>query len=156
MSIQRIVAFLIIAMLAPAQSAKRAESPDGKEIRDYRLNMDVIQKYLAAFKLMSDDAASKKCFDHNAPGNAPTLDAGEKLIGACPPAAAILKNAGLKPREFMVVTGALFADFIAVGMKRQGTLKQYPPTISPENAALIDQNFDRLQTMIAPVTKPAK
>lgn len=56
----------------------------------------------------------------------------------------------------MVITGALFADYIAVGMKRQGTLKQYPATISPENAALIDQNFDKLQTMMAPMAKQGK
>jgi hypothetical protein len=156
MTFPRIVVFLFIAALAPAQSAKRADTPDGKEIRDYRLNMDVIQRYLNAFQLVSNDAASKKCFASNPPGNAPTLDAGEKLLNSCPAAIAILKNAGLKPREFMVITGALFADYIAVGMKRQGTLKQYPATISPENAAFIDQNFDKLQTMMAPLTKQTK
>ncbi len=156
MTFPRIIAFLFIAALGSAQSARRAETPDGKEIRDYRLNMDNIERYLNAFKLVSNDAASKKCFDNNPPGNAPTLDAGEKLLNSCPAAVAILKNAGLKPREFMVITGALFADYIAVGMKRQGTLKQYPATISPENAAFIDQNFDKLQTMIAPLSKQTK
>ena len=43
-----------------------------------------------------------------------------------PAAVAILKTAGFKPREFMVITGALFSDFIAVGMKRQGTLRNIP------------------------------
>ena len=52
-----------------------------------------------------------------------------------------------------MITGALFSDFIAVGMKREGTLKEYPPTISPENAAFIDHNFDKLQAMIAPISK---
>jgi len=48
-----------------------------------------------------------------------------------------------------VITGALFADFIAVGIKRHGRAKEYPATISPENAAFIDQNFDKLQAMMA-------
>jgi hypothetical protein len=156
MKIQRIVVFLFVAALAPSQSARRAETPDGKEIKEYRLNMDVIQRYLNAYKMASNDAGAKKCFDNSPPGNAPTLDAGEKLINACPAAVAIIKNAGLKPREFLVITGALIADYIAVGMKRQGTLKQYPASISPENAAFIDQNFDKLQTMMAPLTQQAK
>src|SRR5579862_637131 len=70
---------LIGAMGATAQSrAKKADDPDTKEIRDYRLNMDVVQKYIRAFNIATGDAAAKKCFDNNPPGNAPTLDAGEK------------------------------------------------------------------------------
>jgi hypothetical protein len=118
--------------------------------------MDVVQRYLNAFKLISNDAAVKKCFHNAAPGSAPTLDIGEKRLQACPAAAAILKTAGLKPREFMVLTGALFSDFVAVGMKREGKLKEYPPTITPENAAFIEKNFDQLQAMIAPAAQPSK
>jgi hypothetical protein len=148
---------LLIAALAPAQTGvQKPETADSREIRAYRLNMDVIQRYMGAFKLISNDAAAKKCFENNTPGNAPTLDAGEKRINACPVAVGILKTAGLKPREFMVLTGALFADFIAVGLKRQGTAKEYPPSISPENAAFIDQNFDKLQALMAPLSSPAK
>jgi hypothetical protein len=145
---------VILPLVAVAQApAKKAETPDRKEIHEYRLNMDVVQRYLGAFKLISNDAAVKKCFNNDAPGNAPTLDIGEKRLSGCPAAVAILKPAGLKPREFMVITGALFSDFIAVGMKREGKLKEYPPTISPDNAAFIDQNFDKLQALIAPISK---
>jgi hypothetical protein len=145
---------VILPLAATAQTpVKQAETPDRKEIREYRLNMDVIQRYLGAFKAISNDAAVKKCFNNDAPGNAPTLDTGEKRLSGCPAAVAILKPAGLKPREFMVITGALFSDFIAVGMKREGKLKEYPSTISAENAAFIDQNFDKLQALIAPISK---
>jgi hypothetical protein len=137
---------------AAAQSrAKKADSPDVKEIRDYRLNMDVIQRYVNFFNAIVKDPAAKKCFDNNPPGNAPTLDAGEKIINACPPAVADLKTAGLKPREFLIITGALIGDFMAVGLKKSGTIKEYPASISPENAAFVEQNFDKLQTMLAPL-----
>jgi len=149
---------LIGAMGATAQSrAKKADDPDTKEIRDYRLNMDVVQKYIRAFNIATGDAAAKKCFDNNPPGNAPTLDAGEKLMNACPAAIADLKTAGIKPREFLIVTAALIGDFMMVGMKKSGTIKEYPAAaISPENAAFIEQNYDKLQTMLAPLTSNSK
>ncbi len=153
MTFLRAVPLLLIAALAPAQTAaKKAETADSKEIREYRLNMDVVERYMSAFTLISNDAGSKKCFAGSAVANAPTLDAGEKRLRACPGAAAILKTARIKPREFMVITGALFSDFIAVGLKRHGSAKEYPATISPENAAFIDQNFDKLQAMMAPLS----
>jgi hypothetical protein len=115
-----------------------------------------VQRYLNAFKLVSNYAATKKCFENSPPTNAPTLDAGEKIVNSCPAAIGILKTAGVKPREFLVMTGALIADYIAVGMKRQGKLKQYPASISTENASFIEQNYDKLQTMITPLTQQAK
>jgi hypothetical protein len=138
----------LLAAIAPAQ-----ETADRREIREFRLNMDVIQRYIGAFQRISNDTGAKKCFHNNLPGDAATLDAGEKRLKACPAAAALLKSAGLKPREFMVITGALFSDFIAVGMKREGKLKEYPASLSPENAAFIDQNFDKLQSLITPASK---
>ena len=150
-------ALLAAAGVAASQSrAKKANDPDVKEIRDYRLNMDVIQRYMQSFKAINNDSAAKKCFDNNSPGNAPTLDAGEKILSACPPAVADLKAAGLKPREFLIVTGALIGDFMAVGMKKSGTIKEYPDSISPENAAFIEQNYAKLQAMLAPLTSGDK
>jgi hypothetical protein len=138
--------------VAGAQTrAKKADNPDLKEIRDYRLNMDVIQRYLAAFKAINNDAAAKKCFDNNSSADAQTLDDSEKRLNACPPAVADLKAAGLKPREFLIVTGALIGDFMAVGMKKSGAIKEYPDSISPENVAFIEQNYAKLQTMLAPL-----
>jgi hypothetical protein len=143
---------LLAAGGAAAQSrTKKADGPDLKEIRDYRLNMDVIQRYVNFFKAVTKDPAAKKCFDTDAPGNAPTLDAGEKILNSCPPAVADLKAAGIKPREFLIVTAALIGDFMAVGMKKTGTIKEYPASVSPENAAFVEQNYDKIQSMLAPL-----
>lgn len=142
--------------IASAQSSARKSDPDVKEIRNYRLSIDVIQKYIGAFKIVNNDANAKKCFENNAPGNAPTLDAGEKILNACPAGVADLKSAGLKPREFLIITAALIGDVMAVGMKKQGTIKQYPDSISPENAAFIEQNFEKIQSMLTPLTGDRK
>jgi len=144
-------AILVAAGAVTAQPrARNADSPDLKEVRDYRLNMDVVQRFAQSFKTMNANAA-KKCFDNDAPGNAPSIDAGEKLIMACPAAMADLKKAGLKPREFLVVTASLLGGFMAVGMKKSGAIKEYPDSVSPENAAFIEQNYDKLQKVLAPV-----
>jgi hypothetical protein len=148
-----LMSFLLAAagVVAGQSRDKKANDPDVKEIRDYRLNMDVIQQYMQSFKAISGDPAAKKCVDNNSPGNAATLDAGENLLNTCPSAVADLR-VGLKPREFLIVTAALIGDFMAVGMKKSGTIKEYPDSISPENAAFIEQNYAKLQSMLAPLT----
>jgi hypothetical protein len=85
-----IFAILLSGLSATAQSRAKKEDPDLKEIRDYRLGIDIGERYVRAFKSASSDAAAKKCFDNNPPVNAPSLDACEKIINACPAAVADL------------------------------------------------------------------
>jgi hypothetical protein len=160
MTLQRtlasIFAILLVSLSATAQSKAKKDDPDVKEVRDYRLNMDVIERYIRAVKAAMADPAAKKCFDNNSPGDASSLDAGEKIINGCPAAVADLKTASIKPREFLIVTAALIGDVMAVGMKKAGTIKEYASSISPENAAFVEQNFDKLQGMLAPLMADGK
>jgi hypothetical protein len=145
-------AMLAAAFLGAApQSAKRTDSPDMKEIRDYRLTMDNIQKFIAAFKVISKDEAVKKCEAANNAGNATTLDLGQKQLESCPAAVADLTSQGLKPREFLLLTANVMGNFMAVGMKRAGQIKEYPAAISPENAAFVEKNFDKLKSIMEPL-----
>jgi hypothetical protein len=146
-----ISSIILLAGGAAAQKRDRSNDPDVKEMRDYKLSMDAIQRYMNAAAKVEADPAAKKCFDGNSPGNAATLDAGEKMLNSCPPAVADMKAAGIKPREFLVLTGALIGDMMAVGLKKNGTIKEYPATISPENAAFLEQNYDKVQKMLAPL-----
>lgn len=148
---------ILLAGGGAAQShAKKADNPDLKEIRAYRLKMDVIQRYMEAFKTVNNDETAKKCFENNPPANAPTLDAGEKLLNACPSGVAYLTSAGIKPREFLIVTTALIGDFMAVSMKKNKLIKEYPASVSPENAAFIEHHYNKLQVMLAPLTGSQK
>jgi hypothetical protein len=45
---------------------------------------------------------------------------------------------------------SLIGGTMAVGMKKQGAIAEYPATLSPQNAAFLEQNFDRLQALLAP------
>ncbi|MDQ6699186.1 MAG: hypothetical protein M3Z36_03255 [Acidobacteriota bacterium] len=152
------ILLLTIGSLGAQTGARkdRADDPDMKEIRDYRLTMSNMQKFVAATKSISGDAASVRCMKDKSPGNAPTLDAGEKILNGCAETSALIKKAGLAPREYVVMSGAIMADFLVVGMKKQGTIKEYPPSILPENAAFIEQNFDKLSAMLAPVMQGDK
>jgi hypothetical protein len=137
---------LLASALAFAQPGQNAA--DMKEIRDFRLNMDNIQRYLGAFKLISNDPAAKKCGDKDQNASK-TLDDSEKAVKACPGAMADLAKAGIKPREFVVMTGTLMSDFMSVSMKKAGQIKDYPPSVSPENIAFLEQNYDKLQAMMS-------
>jgi len=146
---------LAIAGLAAAPQASShrqtgENDPDLKEMRDYRLSLDNIQKYVAAFKAMAGDPTAT-CLKNNPPGNAKTLAAGDKIIAGCGRATADIKGAGLKPHEFMVMSGALLGDLMAVGMKKQGAIKEYPAEISPENAAFLEKNYDKVNALLAPL-----
>lgn len=55
------------------------------------------------------------------------------------------REAGIQPREFMIVSIALITDVTAVAMKKAGTIEAFPPSISPENAAFVERNFDQLR-----------
>ena len=146
--------FAGIAIAGAQQTGRRAKTaendPDLKEMRDYRLSMDNIQKYVTAFKALSSDPTAT-CLKDNPPGNAKTLAEGDKIIANCGHAAADIRGAGLKPHEFMVMTGALLGDVMTVQMKKQGTIKSYPDTISPENAAFLEQNYDKVQAVLGPL-----
>jgi hypothetical protein len=149
----RILTLLAVAAAAVAspQAKKRTDDPDMREIRDYRLSIDKIQKYIDAMKAVQKDPAAAACFKDKPPGNQATIDLGQKQIEACPAAVADLKSAGLTAREFLVMTGSLIGNVMAMEMKRQGTIKQYPESVSPENAAFLDQNYDKVKAMVAPM-----
>lgn len=148
----KIPGILILALSVSSFAQTAAQNArDLKEIRDYRLNMDVITRYVDAMKKVTADPGVKKCGDISS--GAGTLDAGEKNLNACAPATAILRAANLKSREFIVLTGALMGDMMAVGMKKQGAIKQYPTSLSPENAAFIEQNYAKLQAMLSGAAK---
>lgn len=157
-----LAAVLLLAMGSLGAAAQtgarkdRADDADMKEIRDYRLSMSNIQKFVTATKSIMGDAASARCVKDKSTGDMPTLDAGEKILNGCPEAAALIKKAGLAPREYVVMSGAIMSDFLVVGMKKQGTIKEYPASILPENAAFIEQNFDKLSAMLEPVMQGDK
>ena len=73
-----------------------------------------------------------------------------------PQISTIIKQNGFQTREFIVITGAIINDVGWVGMKKQGMIQAYPPgMITPQNAALIEANWDAFQALGAKMSPPS-
>lgn len=132
------------------------DTPDTIEIRQYRLTMEKVEQFVAATvalgKLKDSDPALKKQMDSASSGNETITQEAADLEQRFPQVAALVRSHGLAPREYIVVFMALLYDVSLVGMKRQGAIQDYPPnTITPENAAFIEQNYDKLTQALSPL-----
>ena len=150
------IAILLSAPLTKAQISDN--NPDLVEVRHYRLTMDKVQAAADASEqvnaLIASNPELKKRVD--ADSGDETIDQKAKRFDTSfPDVAAIVRRNGLSTREYVVVTLALMNDYMLVGMKKQGSIKEYPPNaITPENAAFVEQNFDKLKVLIDKMTPP--
>ena len=150
------VCLAVLALAATLHAAPLAaqapDSPDLAEARKYTLTMDKVQKLVAAFgavnKLTAANPALKAKMDADS-GPSLTIDQRAKNIDTnFPQVAAAIHAQSLTTREFIVVSIAFINDVTFVGMKKQGMIKDYPPnSVTPENAAFVEANFDKLQQM---------
>jgi hypothetical protein len=146
------LAVLALAATFHTAVAQAPDNPDLAEARKYTLTMDKVQKLVAAFdavnKLTAADPALKAKMDADSGPNL-TIDQRAKNIDASfPQVATAIHAQSLTTREFIIVSIAFINDVTFVGMKKQGMIKDYPPnSVTPENAAFVEANFDKLQQM---------
>lgn len=153
-----VVLLLGAAAISAPQAAQRGNPPadaDSKEYRSYHLTMENVGKFVAAskalVKLSHDNPGLEK--DMESQSDARTIEDAVRTTEKYPAVTAAIKSAGLTTRDFVVMTGTLMGAEMAVGMKKQGQIKQYPPSVSPENAAFVEQNWDRLNAMMKAVAE---
>jgi len=155
-------ALLALVAAAPAigQGNKPVDkSPDVVEVRQYRLTMDKIDKLVSATgavnKLILSDPALRKRMDANSEEDKSIDQKARRIEAEFPQAAAVLRSNGFSAREYIVMSLAFINDLMFVGMKKQGAIKEYPPaSITPENAAFVEQNYDKLQEISKKLTPP--
>lgn len=144
------LALFTLALGLQAQNTAADSNPDLIEARKYTLTMDKINKLADAMtemnKLLTADPTLKQKMDAGSSDNM-TIDQKAKYFDASfPLVAAVIHSHGLTTREFIVVSMAFINDVTFVGMKKQGMIKDYPPnSITAENAAFVEANFDKLQ-----------
>ncbi len=160
LAVNTIALFATATFAAPLAGAQVNDNdPDLVEVRHYRLTMDKLEKAANASQqieaLVAGDPTLKKRIDADS-DNDQTIDQKAKRFDTSfPTVAAIVLRNGLSTREYIVVSLALMNDYMMVGMKRQGSIKDYPPnSITPENAAFVEQNFDKLQGIVDKMTPP--
>ena len=154
-----ILAVSTFAHAAPqAGKSKGDNDPDLVEIRQYRLSMDKVEKAATAtqefYQLVASDPTLKAQVD--AEDNDKSISDKVKTYETkFPQGVAILHKNGLATREYIVVCLAMLNDIMIVGMKKQGTIKDYPANaISAENATFVEANYDKLNEIAQKMTPP--
>jgi hypothetical protein len=149
---------LAIAQTPPSSSGQE-ETPDAKEVRTFRLTTAKLDKYEGAAKgvakvLHDHPEVKKKMAEQSAaPGEKDEreIDRSAKDVEAVPEISNAVKDSGLSVREYVVMSRTLLNSMMLVALKKQGLIQEYPPTISRDNAAFLEQNFDRVSELMMPL-----
>ncbi len=153
-----IVAGLLACGTMGTAADAQAQNTEKKEISEYKLTTDKLNKFEAAAKsytkLVNGNPALKASLDKDAEASEQnTIANSVKSIEKHPELVAAIKSAGFTTtHEYVVMTYALINTFSNVGMKRKGYIKQIPASISAENATFVDQNYDRVNGIVNMLT----
>jgi hypothetical protein len=144
---------------APQAGKSNDNDPDVVEIRHYRLTLDKVEKAVNATeefnKIVASDPALKKRVDASDDQDKTIDEKARSFETKFPEAMAVLHRQGLSAREYVVVSLALLNDMLVVGMKKQGSIKEYPANmITSENAAFVEQNYDKLTALAEKMSPP--
>lgn len=146
---------ILFATLAFSQTKKDADDADQKELYNYVLTMDKVKKLAGATNAMQSYAKQHpELNDKDMGGDAKNLDQMVQKMQKYPPILTILKQNGLTPREYAVGFFTLMQASMAVGFKKSGTYKDYPPKmlqlVSKANLDFVEQHFDEIQKLTTP------
>jgi hypothetical protein len=129
---------------------------DTNEIRHYQLTIDKAQQAATALQGINQLVASNPSLNaaldagSESTGKKPITEQAQDVDSKFPQISAIIKQNGLATREFIVITGAIINDLSWVGLKKKGMIKDYPAgMITPENATLIESNWDAFEQIAA-------
>jgi hypothetical protein len=157
------VSMMLVAVVlgGPLCVAQGDNNPDVMEVRHYQLTMDKAQKAANALQSINQLVAANPSLNaaldagSDSTSKKPITQQAQDIDTKYPQIAAVIKQNGLATREFIVLMGAIINDLGWVGMKKQGMIKAYPAgMITPENAALIEANWDAFQAMGAKMSPP--
>src|SRR5579883_3216299 len=141
----------LVALGAAYGQGKRdaGNDADQKELYNYVLTMDKVQKLGNATKEMQEVARKHPEFNEGHGADAKNLDEMVAKIQKYPEITSILSKNGLTPREYAVGFFTLMQASMAVGFKKSGTYKDYPPKmlqlVSKQNLDFVDQHFDEIK-----------
>jgi hypothetical protein len=149
-------AILLVAG-AYAQTRKNAaDSADQKELYNYVLTMDKVKKLAAATMQFQELAKKHPELNDEKQTDSKNIDEMVQKLQKYPDVVSILSKNGLTPREYAVGFMTLMQASMAVGFKKSGTYKEYPPkmleVVSKPNLDFVDQHFDEIQKVTAPLS----
>jgi hypothetical protein len=157
-AVSALLAGALLTAGAMAQTKSAAEEADQKEIYNYTLNMDKIQRFGATMAALQD--LEKKHPDAKEDKGGETIDEIVKKFQKYPDAVAVMEKNGFTPREFAICTMSIIQTGMAVGFKKNGTYKEYPPEmlklVSRNNLDFAEQHWDEIQKITATSDKGDK
>ena len=109
--------------------------------------MDKIQRASAATRSLEE--LGKKHPELNQSQESSSIDGTVQNISKYPEAVAAIRSNGMSPREYVVCFMTLVQTSMAVGLKKSGTFKEYPPKLLAEinksNLDFTEQHWDEIQ-----------
>jgi len=150
-----------IAMLAVAaalsagqsNSAANQQVADVKEVHDYQLTMDKLNRFenaaKAVKKILAENASAQQKLDSDSQNSAGPNSFAQSAaaIDKQPQLTAAIKASGFTTHEYIVITYALMASESYVDMKKSNPNTPMPAYVSPANAAFAEANFARIQAL---------
>ena len=135
---------------AHAQSGRSSgNDADQKELYNYVLSMDKIERMAGATKDL--EALAKQHPELKDSGSANTLAETVAKIQKYPDAVSVIRKNGFTPREYIAGFMTLMQASMAVGFKKSGTYKDYPPRmlqlVSKPNLDFVEQHWDEIQKL---------
>jgi hypothetical protein len=144
------IAALLAIGAARAQKSD-ANDPDQKELHNYVLTMDKVKKIGSATHDMQEVARKHPELDRTSGDDAKGLSDLAAKLQKYPEAVSILSRNGLTAREYAVGFFTLIQASMAVGFKKSGAYKEYPPKmlqlVSRQNLDFVDQHFDEIRKL---------
>lgn len=144
-----VIGLLFTAADARPQVNSHMSPSDTKELYNYTLTMDKVQKTAAATAALEE--LGKRHPEMNDARNSSTIDGTVQLIDKYPEAVAAISKAGLTPHEYVVCLMTVMQASIAVGLKKSGAVADYPPQllqqVSRANLDFTEQHWGEIQKL---------
>jgi len=146
-----VCAGVVLSLVIGYGQGRSANDPDQKELYGYVLTMDKVKKLGAATHEMQDAAKKHPDLDRGNGGDAKDLKDMVAKLQKYPEVVSILSRNGLSAREYAIGFFTLLQASMAVGFKKSGTYKEYPPQmlqlVSRQNLDFVDQHFDEIKKL---------
>jgi hypothetical protein len=145
-----IAATLSLTAMAAPLSAQRKTDPDEQEATNFRLTTDNFNKFTASssalMKVTHDDPKLREKVAEEQNGK--TIAQAVAAMDKYPSVVAAIRSGGLSVHDYIVMTSTVVSTVMVVGMKKQGTIKEIPSMVSADNAAFVDQNYDKISALL--------
>lgn len=138
-----------MVMVVSAVAQTEFSAADQKELFSCVLTMDKVQRISDATEALQP--VRKQHPELSSLSGAKSLSEAAKTIQKYPDAVAILAKNGLKPREYVVGLIEAMQARLIVGLKKQGTFKDYPPDllklVSKTDLDFAEEHWDAIRAI---------